>query len=182
MKIVKLNPQLKIITYILFISITLAAQNNDNIWTASFNGDFSSVKGFIEGGTSVDALDKDKRSPLMFAAFNGHFELVDWLIKQEAKIDIEDVEGRTALMFSSTSQSLDTIELLLKSKANINHADKAEGFTSLMFAAGEGHLESVKLLVKYGANSKIKDQDGDTALNHAYNNKHVAVVEYLMNK
>lgn len=156
-----------------------SAQHKATIWDAALNGDLKSVKKYVNTGTSVNALNPDKSTPLMMASFNGHTALVSWLLGQSATINLEDVDGRTALMYCSSGPFADALELLLKHKAKPNHIDNEEGFTALMFAASEGHFNNVKLLVKYGADITIKDKDGDTASAHASKNRHFDVAEYL---
>ncbi|MEJ2581996.1 MAG: ankyrin repeat domain-containing protein, partial [Acidobacteriota bacterium] len=146
---------------------------------AAYVGNLDSVRRLVADGTSVDAIDAERRTPLMFAAFNGHFPVVEFLLDAGAEIDAKDGNGRTALMYASSGPFAETVELLLKKGANVNVQGTLEGFTPLMTAAAEGLLDVVRLLLTHGADRNLEDQDGDIALTFAKLNGHTEVVELL---
>ena len=146
---------------------------------AAYVGELDTVRRLVADGTSVDAIDAERRTPLMFASFNGHFPVVEFLLDAGAAIDAKDGNGRTALMYASSGPFAETVELLLQQGAGVNVQGTLEGFTPLMTAAAEGLLDIVRLLLVHGADRNLEDQDGDTALSFAKRNGHTEVVELL---
>jgi len=149
------------------------------LFEAAFAGSLDEVESLVRGGTAVDAVDPENRTPMMFAAFNGHRQVVSFLLTVGATPDSKDVNGRTALMYAASGPYAETVELLLDSGAEIDIQGSLEGFTALMTAAAEGQIEVVRLLLARGADPAIKDVDGDTALTFARQNGHTAVAQLL---
>jgi ankyrin repeat protein len=148
---------------------------------SAFTGELEAVQSLVSEGTSVDATDPEKRTPLMWAAFNGHTPVVRYLLEKGAKLEAKDVNGRTALMYASSGPYPETVEYLLKKGADVNVQGKLEGFTALMTAAAEGQVEVVRMLLAHGADPALKDVDGDTAETFAVQKGHSAVVDLLKN-
>ena len=145
----------------------------------AYLGKLSEVERLVSEGTSVDVVDPEKRTALMFAAFNGHTSVVEYLRKQGAKIDTKDINGRTALMYAASGPFAETVDFLLTEGADVNVQGSLEGFTALMTAAAEGQVEVVRHLLDHGADTSLEDEDGDTALSFARQNGHTEVVELL---
>ncbi len=146
---------------------------------AALEGRLDLLTPAVDQGAQIDAQDADGRTALMFAAFNGHTDCARWLIDRGAAVNVREGQGRTALMFASTGPFSETVKLLLDSGANPHDVDTFEGWTALMFAAGEGQLEVVQVLLNHGANPSAKDNDGDTAADHAAKNQHSEVEAVL---
>ena len=153
--------------------------SEDQMRQAALDGNRAMVKNFLEQGISVDAVDVEGHTALMFAAFNGHSEILLDLLKAGAEVDRRDVMGRTALMYGSTGPFPEAVKILLDEGADPNLVDSDEHFTALMHAAAEGHLEVVKILISHGADHSLKDIDGDDAASFAQQSGHKQVVEYL---
>ncbi len=51
-----------------------------------------------------------------------------------------------------------------------------------MMAAYHGRLDHVQYLLDNGARIDLKDEDGDTALNFAIEEKHVQIADFLRSK
>ena len=151
------------------------------ILQAAFDGKLDAAQALVSKGTSVDTVDAEKRTPLMWAAFNGHTPVVRYLLEKGATLDAKDENGRTALLYASSGPFAETVELLLEKGAEVNVQGELEGFTALMTAAAEGQLEVVRLLLAHGADPDLKDVDGDTAESFAEQKGHPAVVELLRN-
>ncbi len=152
----------------------------DKLFDAAHDGELLLVKQALTGdGLAVDAVDAEKRTALMLASFNGHTDVVTYLLERGADVKAVDASRRTALMFASSGPFTETVKVLLKGGADPNATDSFETWTALMFAASEGHKDVCQALLDGGADSNLKDKDGDTALNHAQNNKHQEVVDLL---
>ena len=149
------------------------------LFEAAYAGKLVDVERLVAAGTSVDAVDAESRTPMMFAAFNGHRQVVSFLLTRGANVDSKDISGRTGLMYASSGPYIETVEVLLDAGAEVNIQGSLEGFTPLMTAAAEGQVEIVRLLLERGADPTLKDVDGDTALSFAQQEGHTAVVEIL---
>jgi len=149
------------------------------LFEAAYAGKLDEVESLVRGGTAVDAVDPENRTPMMFAAFNGHRQVVSFFLTEGAAPESKDVNGRTALMYAASGPYVETVEVLLDAGAEIDLQGTLEGFTALMTAAAEGQIEVVRLLLARGADPAIKDVDGDTALNFARQNGHTAVAQLL---
>ena len=149
------------------------------LFEAAYTGKLADVERLVAAGTTVDAVDAENRTPMMFAAFNGHRQVVSFLLTQGAEVDSKDASGRTGLMYAASGPFVETVEVLLDAGAEVNTQGSLEGFTALMTAAAEGQIEVVRLLLERGADPTLKDVDGDTALSFARQAGHTAVVEIL---
>jgi ankyrin repeat protein len=144
-------------------------------------GHLEGVQRVVEAGVSVNSVDTEQRTPLMWAAFEGQTAVARYLLENGAVLDARDSNGRTALLYASSGPFPETVGLLLKQGAEVDQQGKTEGFTALMTAAAEGQLEVVRLLLAYGATTDIKDKDGDTAESFAFQNGHSEVAKLLAN-
>lgn len=146
-----------------------------SIHEAALNGQTAQVMSQLGSGISVDTLDIEGRTPLMYASFNGYTELIKKLLEKGANVNLQDSFGRTALMMASSGPYPAAVKLLLDRYADPNLADKEEHFTALMYAASEGQLAVVKLLLTGNADPSLKDTDGDNAMTFAQKNGHTDV-------
>lgn len=145
----------------------------------AYNGNLAAVQKLVEAGVSVEALNPDRSTPLMWSAYNGHTDIAAYLLEHGASIDAKDGNGRTALIYASSGPFPETVELLLNHGAEVNLQGTAEGFTALMMAAAEGRTEVVRLLLAHGARTDILDRDGDTAEKFARERGQAQVLELL---
>ena len=141
-------------------------QLDNNLITASKEGNLEEVKSAIDEGANVHAYDD---YALRYASRSGHLEIVKFLVENGANIHADD---DYALRWASTKGHLETVKYLVKHGADIHaHDDYALGF-----ASAYGHLEVVKYLVENGANIHADD---DLALRWASADNHQEVVKYL---
>ena len=145
----------------------------------ALTGNLEGVQGMVAGGVSVNAVDEQQRTPLMWAAFNGHTPVIKYLLEQGAELDARDMHGRTALLYASSGPYPETVGFLLARGAEVNVQGTEEGFTALMMAAAEGQMDVVRVLVARGAKVDITDKDGDTAESFARQNGHSDVADWL---
>ncbi|MBI4815533.1 MAG: ankyrin repeat domain-containing protein [Deltaproteobacteria bacterium] len=128
------------------------------------------------------------RRPIHDAAERGMARTVAQLAKRGAKLDDVDSKGLTALILGAKSAyPLGVCEALIEAGANLDgvETDSAffvngeAGMSGLMVAASLGNEELVDLFLKRGAALDLTDAAGRSALTHAAQNGHEAIVKQL---
>jgi len=85
--------------------------------------------------------------------------------------------GETAIVTAAASADIETVRSLIESGADVNFMEC--GRTALIAAAAESYfaenreqferyVKIIKLLTENGADPKIRDEQGNTAADHAY--------------
>jgi ankyrin repeat protein len=85
-----------LIAPMLLVFCASAADLGPDLLSAARKGQAEKVRALLAQGASVEAKDKDGRTPLMWAARNGHAEAVSLLLAGGAKPDERDRQGWTA--------------------------------------------------------------------------------------
>ena len=128
----------------------------------------------------VNHTDGEGRTALHWAADTKHADVVQVLIDAGADIEARDTSRNWPLPLACGSGSLDAVKLLVRAGAGVSVTDN-EGCTCLTAAAHHGHTETVRYLVGL---SKVDvnhtDTNGYTALHHAVQQRHVGVVQVLV--
>ncbi len=68
---------------------------------AARNGHTEIVKVLLQSNAEVDAVDKNKKTPLHWAAEKGCKEIVSALIEKEANVNAKDQDGSTPLRWAT---------------------------------------------------------------------------------
>lgn len=130
-------------------------------------GFYNEVKGFIQSGMDVNAVDENGRTPLINAcSYGDNKETAELLIQNGAEINASDIGGWTPLMHACNSKEANTVALLLNNGADAN-AKSRNGFTPLsILLKGYNYPDAnlVKLLLDHGADANAKDDQGKTPL------------------
>lgn len=130
--------------------------------------------------TTVNALDAQGATPLLWAAHNGDRAEVTRLLQAGADPKIANRYGVTPLHEAALRADVAIVLALLKAGAPVN-ATFGAGETPLMTAARSGNVEVVRALIAAGANVNAKEQgEGQTALMWAAAENHAAVVSTLL--
>lgn len=111
--------------------------------------------------SSIDILDGEARTPLIYASFSGNIEMLKWLIDQGAEIDHQDRSGICSLHAASQNGHIRIIEKLLESGANPNLVDSFGNgplWTATMKSKGDETITST--LIKGGADPHHKNNAG----------------------
>src|SRR5580658_5061490 len=87
---------MKWLLFSLTVCVALAADDSDGLLAAAAKGQTRLVLTLIKAGASVEATDKNDRTPLMLAAQHGHADTVRALLAAGAKADTRDKSGFTA--------------------------------------------------------------------------------------
>jgi ankyrin repeat protein len=154
--------------------------SDDDFRFAAYEGNLEAVRQAIAAGNNVNAADPEKSlTALHMAAYNGHREVVQLLLENEATIDCRDNEGKTPLIHACTGPFAPTVEVLCAAGADVNARESTEAFTPLMMGAGLGEIEVVRVLLRHKADKSLRDDDGDSAIQHAKNSGHADIVELL---
>ncbi|KAL6904129.1 hypothetical protein GGI43DRAFT_311542 [Trichoderma evansii] len=131
----------------------------------------------IQHGANIEAVDENRRTPLLIAAEDYHgLGLAELFLYQGSCVNATDNSGRTPLMAAARSGSWAVVKILLNRGVQVDSKDK-EGRTALMDAAVGGHYDVVKHLLDGGANEAIVDRYGDTALAMATREGHLKVIQ-----
>lgn len=125
------------------------------------------------------AVQFDKiNNPLCAAAVTGNLQEIDYLLRDGASPDSTDSLGISAISHAILGSSKPAVSKLLSAGANINQAGPF-GVTPLMLAANSGMDEMVRFLLLNGADPKLKNDDGETALDIALRKDHHDVIVLL---
>ena len=154
-------------------------QGKTPLMYAAVNGQIDIAKFLIEQDADINQAaiiipaNNEELTILMQAADAGKAGVVKLLLENHVKIR---KKGKTALSKAAYHGHLKVVEILIAHGANVNTKDFR---TPLMWAAGNGHFEIVKLLIAHGADIKTKDKYGESALDHAKEEKHPKLVKFL---
>jgi ankyrin repeat protein len=135
---------------------------------ASKLGLINDVKGFLDQGTDVNAINQDGYTALFTAVFWGQRAVVEMLLDRGARIDIKGPSppGWTPLMCAISLRRLNDTGLaeeLLRRGADVNaRGDDGEAVLTLATKKGQGRI--VEKLLRGGADLNVKDTSGRTAL------------------
>ncbi|GHU77758.1 hypothetical protein FACS189462_0460 [Spirochaetia bacterium] len=112
--------------------------------------------------------------------FNEGKDAISLAIKGGANVNEQDKKGWSALHYAINYEDVSLIELLLKNGANVDIQD-VYGNTPLFRAVynckGDGTI--IKLLLSYGADKKLKDNDGISPYDLAYDIANFPVAQFL---
>jgi serine/threonine-protein phosphatase 6 regulatory ankyrin repeat subunit B len=121
----------------------------------------------------------DGASAILLAAKKGDLATVLHLLKAKANPSVPDTNGVTPLRAAIDSEANDVVEELLRYRADPGVPD-TNGVTPLMQAARLDNADVVELLVDtYQVNTWVTDNNGMTALDHAFDADSYAAMQIL---
>ncbi|CAF0715061.1 unnamed protein product [Brachionus calyciflorus] len=152
--------------------------------------DHIDIAGYLlDKGAFIDALDKEKRSPLLLAASRNCVNMACFLISKGSNFRIKDSRLRNLIhliidqeSFSKNNDSFDNqtvqckkssmkaLEKILceiskhKNFTDLFNDQDVNGCTCIHYASKFGHVNCLKLLISYGANINIKNKDKQSPL------------------
>eukprot|EP00931_Biecheleriopsis_adriatica_P079934 TRINITY_DN53290_c0_g1_i1.p1 TRINITY_DN53290_c0_g1~~TRINITY_DN53290_c0_g1_i1.p1 ORF type:complete len:356 (-),score=91.32 TRINITY_DN53290_c0_g1_i1:26-1069(-) len=116
----------------------------------------------------VNAIDKQKNTPIMDAAFIGRSMIVKELIKSAAEITRKNFDCMNALQLACVNEGAgngEVVQALVE--AGADPADMCWQTTPLMAAADSGHVWALQTLIDMGSDPWQMNSSGFTALDFA---------------
>lgn len=123
-----------------------------------------------QGLLDVNALDKDKRTPLMVAALLGNKRAVKAYIETQPVDPLAVDKEKNSIMHLAVSnqrQALEITKFLIKSKTVDINGKNGKGERPLHLAARKGSPRVVKELIDAGAGCLVETNTGETPLHYA---------------
>jgi ankyrin repeat protein len=144
---------------------------------AAGKGDAKALAKEHEEGSDINAQDETGWTAIMLAAVQCQLTTVQQLLDWHARTNIKDKNGDDALMGAASAfcyqasgreAQAQIIKLLIANGADPNLHDD-NGLTPLMALTTYGNMEAARVLLDAGAQANAKDNEGMTALDHAWN-------------
>ncbi|XP_070501676.1 transient receptor potential cation channel subfamily A member 1 [Chironomus tepperi] len=131
------------------------------------------VEFLVNEGADINALDKEKRSPILLAASRSGWRTVHVLIRLGADIHIKDVNQRNILhsiILNGGRLEEFADEINKHSECSwsefLNEKD-ISGCSPLHYASREGHIRSLENLIRLGACINLKNNNNESPLHFA---------------
>jgi ankyrin repeat protein len=164
---------------------------------ACAKSDISKIKTLIVKGADVNAIhssvNREEGDPVLrFAIEVKNLEAVNLLLEAGADPNLDTFSPLIVSEVDTTSNTtrlsllshaikakvpLEIIRSLIQHGAFINSAEGT--WTPLMVAAYRGYEDAVKLLLEFGANIEVKNCDGRTARDYAFEQWHESIEKLL---
>jgi ankyrin repeat protein len=137
---------------------------SDDIHEFAQKGDLANVKALIEKSPeSIDAKDKDGRTPLHWACRGVHLDVVRYLVEKGADVNAEDNNKIVPLHSLASRNDARAIAILLDNGAEVDARDYRSN-TALHYAAMNDATDAVEILVTAGAGLEEIEDYGRTPL------------------
>lgn len=122
----------------------------------------------IEKGASIDYVDEDGFTALIWAAYNGHKAICKLLIDAKANLNFASYSGgNTALIWAEHNSHNEICKWLINAGANVNHVSRGGGTVLMSAIRGRGNYALCAQLIKAGAKVNHADSQGITVLRNA---------------
>ena len=148
-------------------------------WKRAIDRDDANILWQLLPEADVYATNDKGKTALMSAAKIGDQRLLEVLVERGLDIEDKSNTGGTALMYAVLGNQLNMINYLLARTDDLD-AISTNGWTAAMIAAAKGFDSAIQLLVNAGANSVLPDVYQWSPLMRAIDNRHSAVVNYLL--
>ncbi|MFP3033742.1 MAG: ankyrin repeat domain-containing protein [Wolbachia sp.] len=178
------NDKIKVIEFL----VNKSASLNEMLplhWAVE-NCSLKVVKLFIDND-SINAKDRDGKTPLHLAAKTGRSEIAELLVDNKADINATDTSSWTPLhetagKNNATEGQLNVAKLLISKYANIN-AKNDKSYTPLHLTAQKGNLNIAEFLTNSGnIDIEARSNTGKTPLHVAAEKNKLKIIELLVNK
>lgn len=152
-----------------------------DIFSAAAAGKLETLKALIsESPKKANQYSADGYPLIGLACTFGQMDCVRYLISQGA--DVNAVAQNSLqimpLHAAAAANRTDIVRLLLENGAEVN-ALRQDGFSAIHEAVQKGNLEMTELLIQYRADPALKTAGGKSAINLAYANRQVEIIQFL---
>ena len=128
----------------------------------------------------VNALNKERETPLHRSVEKGMKELTAMLLRMGARPNARSVTGETPLHLAALHPDPLFTQLLLAAGADVKVRNE-HGESAIHWAALSGNPDTVRMLLSAkGADANVRDQKGNLALHGAADGGHDGVVKLLL--
>ncbi len=143
-----------------FVSLPTAAQVAPNaqeiadykgLHAAAHRGDMAQIEQLIRAKADLNALDRNRRTPLHVATFARQLEAIRALAKAGADLSALDADRYDAVTIASVADDESTLRLLLQLGASAKQITSRYDGSALIAAAHLGHDGVVRQLIAAGA-------------------------------
>jgi hypothetical protein len=124
----------------------------------------------------IDYVDKEERTALLIACSEKQSTIAEMLILHNSDINHQGFLGQNPFFFAVINK-LDVVDCFLNHGVDVNRI--SIGGTALHAAVHTGELQLVQKLVKFGANPSLKDLEGKTPLDIAYDEGLNIIISFL---
>ena len=179
-----LRTLLRLASLSLLAVASLAAGSSDlRVIEAARSRDTAAVRGLIQKGVDVRAVQPDGATALHWAAHWSDADMVALLIRAGASVDARNDLGVTPLALAALNGNAVIVQALLAAGANANAVQDRTGETVLMTAARTGAAPVVAALLDRGADVNATEPiRGQTALMWAASEQHPDVIGLLIKR
>ncbi|MCP5509935.1 MAG: ankyrin repeat domain-containing protein [Chlamydiales bacterium] len=136
-------------------------------------GNTEAVKAILKEGANVNGRDGKGWTPLTLAATSGNRDVVKILLDYKVDVNFGITDGLTPLHLAAENGYADMVTTLLANGAKVDE-QSPEKYTPLHVAAYLGKVAVVKVLLDYRAGPSIVNDEGQTALDLAQQQKELA--------
>jgi ankyrin repeat protein len=166
----------------LLISNSTPAQNQDPLCKP---GQIKvPIAALCEIVSSIDSVDGNGWTPLLYASFYGNIDCVRLLLTFGANPTfVSPKDGASPLYVALDQHHFAICDLLISVGLSIHHLDPVTKLTPLMFVAKTGNLLSCDYLLRHPARISLNTQtsiEGYTALCYATLHNHINIVDMLL--
>ena len=109
------------------------------------------VEGLLEAGASVDALDRNNASPLMYVSKSGYLDIAECLIVHGASWDLS-VNKETPLTKAAHFNNSAVLNLFFRHGAKFDR----QHWWTILSAASQGHIQIVRMLLTGGVDINFR--------------------------
>jgi ankyrin repeat protein len=151
---------------------TLGPDHQNALFSAVIFRDLESTHFLLQHESKVTDLTLDA------AAINENVGIVRLLIR-ESPVKLMGDRGAAILGQAARSRKTDLVRFLLDAGAGVSSRSRGQGWTPLLSAVNSGSSENARLLTK-GADTKMRDDNGRTALWYAATLENTSFITLLV--
>jgi ankyrin repeat protein len=165
-----------------FLLVSIASASEPVTWQRAIDRDDAQALWRLLPDADVKKINDKGKTALMSAARLGDQKLYDALKAKGLSAADRSFTGGTTLMYAALGNQLSMIRIVHGEQNNplYLNAQSTNGWTALMIAAAKGFEQAVELLVELGADPALADAYQWSPLMRAIDNRHRAVVQYLL--